>query len=166
MILGGRYGNGSAKIYEHRMIIVGGKDADDNVLSSGFIYDVRTQQSTPLPIDMPEALADCCVVANDGFVYVLGGFGNNGHVNTVYRLCFETQVWSIMAPMDTVGDDFAAVVKENYIYLFGGCSNSRSTQRYCIDNNTWEHLPAMPKGRRVGCLCSNYSGQRDLHCWR
>eukprot|EP00816_Leptocylindrus_hargravesii_P013054 CAMPEP_0196804752 /NCGR_PEP_ID=MMETSP1362-20130617/4414_1 /TAXON_ID=163516 /ORGANISM="Leptocylindrus danicus, Strain CCMP1856" /LENGTH=73 /DNA_ID=CAMNT_0042177235 /DNA_START=188 /DNA_END=406 /DNA_ORIENTATION=+ len=53
MILDGRFHHGSAKIDDHRIIIVGGQDADGNDLSSGFIYDARTQQSTPLPNDMP-----------------------------------------------------------------------------------------------------------------
>ena len=43
---GAREGHGCCVIDEHRMIILGGDD-DDNVLSSGFIYDVRTEQSTP-----------------------------------------------------------------------------------------------------------------------
>eukprot|EP00814_Leptocylindrus_danicus_P021545 CAMPEP_0116023592 /NCGR_PEP_ID=MMETSP0321-20121206/11707_1 /TAXON_ID=163516 /ORGANISM="Leptocylindrus danicus var. danicus, Strain B650" /LENGTH=121 /DNA_ID=CAMNT_0003494949 /DNA_START=185 /DNA_END=550 /DNA_ORIENTATION=+ len=100
MRLGGRYDHGSAKINEHRINIVGGEDADGNTLSTGFIYDVRTQQSTPLPNDMPAALYGCRVVANDGYVCVLGGYGNDGPVNTVYRLCLDTMEWTIMALMD------------------------------------------------------------------
>eukprot|EP00816_Leptocylindrus_hargravesii_P007033 CAMPEP_0196823576 /NCGR_PEP_ID=MMETSP1362-20130617/88052_1 /TAXON_ID=163516 /ORGANISM="Leptocylindrus danicus, Strain CCMP1856" /LENGTH=46 /DNA_ID= /DNA_START= /DNA_END= /DNA_ORIENTATION= len=46
MILGGRTGHGCVKIDAHRIIIVGGEDADGTEHSSGFIYDVRTQQST------------------------------------------------------------------------------------------------------------------------
>ena len=60
----GREAYGSAKIDEHRMIIVGGfsedgdavGDDDDDLpdrtyLSSAYIYDVRTEQSTPLRND-------------------------------------------------------------------------------------------------------------------
>ena len=91
MTLGGRYGHGSAKIDDHRMIIVGGIDAHGK-LSSGLIYDVRTQQSTPLRHDMTAALDDCCVVVNNGYAYVLGGWNINADsVNTVYRLCLDTQ---------------------------------------------------------------------------
>jgi len=82
MILGGRYAHGSAKIDDHRIIIVGGKDEDGNILSSGLIYNVRTQQSTPLPNDMPAALYDFCVVANNEYVYVIGGNGIDAVVNT------------------------------------------------------------------------------------
>eukprot|EP00814_Leptocylindrus_danicus_P013018 CAMPEP_0116029180 /NCGR_PEP_ID=MMETSP0321-20121206/15967_1 /TAXON_ID=163516 /ORGANISM="Leptocylindrus danicus var. danicus, Strain B650" /LENGTH=65 /DNA_ID=CAMNT_0003503469 /DNA_START=44 /DNA_END=238 /DNA_ORIENTATION=- len=45
MQFGGRCDHGWAKIDEHRIIIVGGGDADWNTLSSCFIYDVRTHQS-------------------------------------------------------------------------------------------------------------------------
>eukprot|EP00816_Leptocylindrus_hargravesii_P012250 CAMPEP_0196806712 /NCGR_PEP_ID=MMETSP1362-20130617/6629_1 /TAXON_ID=163516 /ORGANISM="Leptocylindrus danicus, Strain CCMP1856" /LENGTH=128 /DNA_ID=CAMNT_0042180315 /DNA_START=23 /DNA_END=405 /DNA_ORIENTATION=+ len=109
MVLGGRRQHGSAKIDEHRMIIVGGLDADDNELSSCFIYDVRTQQSTPLRHDMPAALTGCCVVANDEYAYVLGGYSSRSDaVKTVYRLCLKTQKWMIMARMATARYYFAA----------------------------------------------------------
>ena len=145
MKFGGRFFHGSTKIDEHRMIIVGGKDADENIFCCGFIYDVRTQQSTPLPNDMPEALFSCCVVADEKFVYVIGGFGINGYVNTVYRLCLVTQEWTTMAPMGTDRGFFAAAMKENYIYVFGG-ENLSSAERYSIVNNTWGDLQDMPKG--------------------
>ena len=139
------------QIDEHRMIIVGGRDADGNALSSGYIYDVRTQQSTRLLNDMPEALSNCCVVANEKFVYVIGGRDVNGDsVNTVYRLCLKTFKWTTMAPMGTARGYFAAALNENYIYVFGGFNNDdgwlSSTERYSIDNNIWEDLPDMPKG--------------------
>eukprot|EP00816_Leptocylindrus_hargravesii_P002420 CAMPEP_0196804018 /NCGR_PEP_ID=MMETSP1362-20130617/3534_1 /TAXON_ID=163516 /ORGANISM="Leptocylindrus danicus, Strain CCMP1856" /LENGTH=137 /DNA_ID=CAMNT_0042175989 /DNA_START=19 /DNA_END=429 /DNA_ORIENTATION=- len=59
-----------------------------------------------------------------------------------------------MAPMATARHDFAAVLKEKYIYVFGGYNGSSlsSTERYSIANNTWEELPDMPKG------------SRDFHC--
>eukprot|EP00816_Leptocylindrus_hargravesii_P007186 CAMPEP_0196825102 /NCGR_PEP_ID=MMETSP1362-20130617/92861_1 /TAXON_ID=163516 /ORGANISM="Leptocylindrus danicus, Strain CCMP1856" /LENGTH=185 /DNA_ID=CAMNT_0042205479 /DNA_START=318 /DNA_END=873 /DNA_ORIENTATION=- len=154
MILGGRHSHGSAKIDDHRMIIVGGLNGK-NVLSSGLIYNTRTQQSTPLPNDMPAALVGCCVVASDGFVYVIGGRdANYGTVNTVYRLCLETFKWTTMAPMGTPRSLFAAVPKDKYIYVFGGDNDDdgrlSSTERYSIASNTWEDLPDMPKGTRNG----------------
>ena len=54
---GVREGHGCCEIDDHRMIILGGKDADGNVLSSNFIYDARSKQSTPLPNDV-EALTN------------------------------------------------------------------------------------------------------------
>jgi len=133
------------------MIILGGMDEDRNILSSAYIYDVRTQQSTPLLNDMPAACANCSVVANDEFVYVLGGYGNGGHANTVYRLCLKNFEWTTMAPMGTARGYFATALKENYIYVFCGCNNNyggfSSTERYSIDNNTWEDLPDMQEER-------------------
>merc|ERR1719329_160064 len=129
---GGRYWHGMAKIDEHRMIIVGGVDADYNTLSSCFIYDVRTQQSTPLHNDMPAALEVCRVVANDGYVYVIGGHDGNGDVvNTVYRLCLKSEEWTTMASMGTARYDSAAALKDKYIYVFGGYDDDgmSSTER-------------------------------------
>ena len=61
---GGRRGHRCCEIDDHRMIILGGQDDDYNALSSGFIYDARTKQSTPLPNDMPEARYGFSAVAN------------------------------------------------------------------------------------------------------
>ena len=76
MLQGCRERHGSYAIDDHRMIILGGCDDDDNVLSSGFIYDARTKQSTPLPNDMPEARYGFCAVANEHYMYVIGGRKN------------------------------------------------------------------------------------------
>ena len=136
MILDGRYDHGSAKIDQHRMIIVGGKDTGGNRLSSGYIYDVRTQQSTRLLNDMPVALFSCCVVANEEFVYVIGGYGNRRYVNTLYRLCLKTFVWTTMAPMGTARSLFAAALKENYIYVFGGRNHDKRRLLVRFDEST------------------------------
>eukprot|EP00814_Leptocylindrus_danicus_P017600 CAMPEP_0116032682 /NCGR_PEP_ID=MMETSP0321-20121206/18326_1 /TAXON_ID=163516 /ORGANISM="Leptocylindrus danicus var. danicus, Strain B650" /LENGTH=168 /DNA_ID=CAMNT_0003508187 /DNA_START=28 /DNA_END=530 /DNA_ORIENTATION=- len=56
-----------------------------------------------------------------------------------------------MAPMATARSYFAAALKDKYIYVFGGYNNDygglSSTERYSIDNNTWEGLPDMPEWR-------------------
>ena len=161
MIQGSRSCHGSAKIDDHRVIIVGGRDADDNVLSSGFIYDARTQQSTPLCNDMPTALYCCYAVANGAYMYVIGGWDANHHsVNTVYRLSVVTEEWTMMAPMGTPRHSMAIILKDKYVYLFGGCiedgANLSSAKRYSIDNNAWEELPDNPKGGRNGhCAVSS-----------
>merc|ERR1712232_57269 len=115
MIFGGRCYHGSAEIDEHRMIIVGGRDADGNILASGFIYDMRTQQSTRLLNDMPVALYGCSVVSNGKFVYVIGGSDGRGIVNTVYRLCLKAFQWTTMASMGTARHRFIAALKDRYI---------------------------------------------------
>jgi len=163
MILDGRWAHGSAKIDELRMIIVGGMDTVGNRLSSGYIYDVRTQQSTRLLNDMPEALYSCCVVAKEEFVYVIGGHGVNGAVNTVYRLCLKSFEWKTMAPMGTARFGCIAALKDEYIYVFGGRNINGGwlyfTERYSIDNNTWENdLPDMQTWPRAGHCAISTSG--------
>ena len=103
------------------MIILGGKDDDGNVLSSGFIYDARTEHSTPLPNDMPAARYLFCAVSNKRYMYVIGGVDADSRVvNTVYRLSLETYECTTMAPMGTVQSACAVVLLGNYIYIFGG----------------------------------------------
>ena len=102
------------------MIILGGLDADNNALSSGFINDVRTKQSRPLPNDMPAAQSEFCAVANERYVFVIGGRGASGRVvNTMYRLSFETYEWVTLAPMGTARVAFASVLLDDYVYIFG-----------------------------------------------
>eukprot|EP00816_Leptocylindrus_hargravesii_P003235 CAMPEP_0196801306 /NCGR_PEP_ID=MMETSP1362-20130617/1068_1 /TAXON_ID=163516 /ORGANISM="Leptocylindrus danicus, Strain CCMP1856" /LENGTH=58 /DNA_ID=CAMNT_0042172201 /DNA_START=28 /DNA_END=200 /DNA_ORIENTATION=- len=58
-----------------------------------------------------------------------------------------------MAPMGTTRSLFAAVLKDGYIYVFGGCNYHGllySTERYSIANNRWEDLQDMPKEPRFG----------------
>ena len=88
---GGRHHHGCCEINDHRMIIVGGRDADGNRLDSGMIYDARTELWTPLPNDMPEGLCSVAIAVNDKYVFVIGGMpACCEYSNTVYRLSFET----------------------------------------------------------------------------
>eukprot|EP00816_Leptocylindrus_hargravesii_P004926 CAMPEP_0196806094 /NCGR_PEP_ID=MMETSP1362-20130617/5949_1 /TAXON_ID=163516 /ORGANISM="Leptocylindrus danicus, Strain CCMP1856" /LENGTH=93 /DNA_ID=CAMNT_0042179397 /DNA_START=300 /DNA_END=581 /DNA_ORIENTATION=+ len=69
-----------------------------------------------------------------------------------------------MAPMGTARYNFSAVLKDNYIYVFGDkaywCSSS--IERCCIDDNTWEFLPPMPKRPRKGhCAVSATAGSKE-----
>eukprot|EP00816_Leptocylindrus_hargravesii_P003232 CAMPEP_0196801288 /NCGR_PEP_ID=MMETSP1362-20130617/1054_1 /TAXON_ID=163516 /ORGANISM="Leptocylindrus danicus, Strain CCMP1856" /LENGTH=101 /DNA_ID=CAMNT_0042172175 /DNA_START=156 /DNA_END=458 /DNA_ORIENTATION=- len=70
-----------------------------------------------------------------------------------------------MAPMSTARYSFAAVPKDEYIYVFGGYNfrfngdgRLSSTERYCIANNTWEELPDMPTGNRHGHCAVSTTG--------
>eukprot|EP00814_Leptocylindrus_danicus_P021608 CAMPEP_0116048710 /NCGR_PEP_ID=MMETSP0321-20121206/29745_1 /TAXON_ID=163516 /ORGANISM="Leptocylindrus danicus var. danicus, Strain B650" /LENGTH=138 /DNA_ID=CAMNT_0003531025 /DNA_START=194 /DNA_END=607 /DNA_ORIENTATION=+ len=53
-----------------------------------------------------------------------------------------------MAPMGIARCVFAAALKDEYIYVFGGINGGRLSSTYCIYNNTWEDLGDMPKGPR------------------
>ena len=67
MIQSARDSHGCCEIDEHRMIILGGCDDDDNALSSVFVYDERTKRSTPLPNEMPAARSEISAVANERY---------------------------------------------------------------------------------------------------
>ena len=151
MIQGGRWGHGCCEIDEHRMIILGGLDDGGNFLSSGFIYDERTKQSTTLPNDMPSARYCFSAVANERYMYVIGGRGADLRaVRTVYRLSLETYEWTTLAPMGTGRASCAAVLLDDYLYMFGG-DVLPSAERYSIVGNTWEDLPDMAEARFRHC---------------
>lgn len=170
MPLGGRSRHGCCKIGTHQMIIVGGKNAERKYLSSGAIYDVRTEQWMLLPNDMPEDRSGCNVVNDGNYVYVIGGTGaHNSSVNTVFRLSLGTLKWNTMATMGTERSDFAAVLKGSYIYAFGGVGIKNSSsifgavlasvERYSIVDNSWVALPEMVKERAGHCAVTTAIGR-------
>ena len=122
---GGRHDHGCCKIDDHCMIIMGGINTD-GILSSGMIYDARTELWTPLPNDMPDPLRNFGIAGNDKYVFVIGGMTNLGRLSkAVYQLSLETFEWTFMAPMGTARFRFAAVQKGDYIYVFGGVVSVR-----------------------------------------
>ena len=138
MIQGGRERHSCCEIDEHRMIILGGWDDDGNVLSSGFIYDVRTEHSTPLPNNMPEARHYFIALANERYMFVIGGANDEWEVlDTVFCLSLETYEWSTLAPMGTGRWYCAGVLLGDYLYIFGGYDGSDlgPVDRYSIVGN-------------------------------
>ena len=136
MLQGAGRGHGCCEVDEHRMLILGGVDDDDNVLSSGFIYDAKAKHSTPLPNNMPVALHCFSAVANERYMYVIGGMGADWlEVNTAYRLSLETFEWATLAPMGTARHACAGVLLDDYLYIFGGYNDYgalSSVERYSI----------------------------------
>ena len=111
----GRYLHGCCEIDEHCVVILGGRSVW-NVLSSGFIYNTRTEQSSPLPNERPAARWLFSAVANKRYMYVIGGCdAYNRPVNTVYRLLLETYQRTSLAPMGTEQYFFAGVLLGDYI---------------------------------------------------
>ena len=45
----------------------------NGILSSGMIYDARTELWTSLPNDMPEPLRNFGIAGNDKYMFVIGG---------------------------------------------------------------------------------------------
>jgi len=115
---------------------------------------------------MPVAPIRCSVVANRKYVYVIGGSTCAKHTTNatkdVYRLSLETYEWTVMAPMGTARYDFAAILKDEYIYVFGGMNGTvfASAERYSIVDDTWEALPRMRRARHVPSAVE--SGEHDI----
>eukprot|EP00816_Leptocylindrus_hargravesii_P013906 CAMPEP_0196809488 /NCGR_PEP_ID=MMETSP1362-20130617/9417_1 /TAXON_ID=163516 /ORGANISM="Leptocylindrus danicus, Strain CCMP1856" /LENGTH=427 /DNA_ID=CAMNT_0042184201 /DNA_START=167 /DNA_END=1450 /DNA_ORIENTATION=+ len=159
---GPRTDHDCCKIDEHQIIIVGGVDDSRNLFSSGVIYDGKTHLLTSLPNDMPADLSSLRAVNDGKYGYVFGGYGHRGTVmDSMYRLSLETYQWNTMAPMGTARYSFPAVLKGNYIYVFGGCL-LKSAERYSIVTNTWEDLPGMAEGR-YGGLCAVATAGDDIY---
>ena len=152
---GARDSLGGCEIDDHRMIILGGLDDDDNALSSGFIYDARSEHSTPLPNDIPAPRYGFIAVANERYVYVIGGRDADYRpVNTLYRLSLETFEWTALTRMRTARYACASVLFGAYLYIFGGYNDDgalASVERYSIVGNDWKDLPNMAANRYGHC---------------
>ena len=106
--------------------------------------------------DIPEPLRAFSIVGNDKYILVIGG--PNDHFlskRTVYRLSLWTYEWTTISHMGTTRRASAAVLKGNYIYVFGGYCGYRfvlkSVERYLIVANAWEYLPGMGEENENHC---------------
>ena len=151
MIHGGREGHGCCVIDEHCMIILGGEGGWRSLLPSGIIYDATSEHSTPLPNEMPAARYGFSAVANERYIFVIGGFdADDNAVRTMYRLSLETYQWTALTPMGTARYACVCVLLDNYVYIFGGLNSNGavvSVERYSIVGNSWEDLPDMGAAR-------------------
>ena len=149
-------------IHDHRMVIAGGEDADENILSRGMIYISRTQFWRQLPNDMPAARSYGSAVANTEYMYVIGGHAGGLFSKTVYRLLLETYEWTTMAPMMHESYVRSAVLKGNYIYVFGVLF---AAIWYCIvDKIQFIEVGPHPSRERATYTSATFQSKRRRNC--
>ena len=69
---------------------------------------------------MNEQRSGAGVVALGPYIYVVGGMGANGQLNSFERYDTEKDVWSTLAPMSTARSALTLAILENKIYAMGG----------------------------------------------
>ena len=86
----------------------------------------------------------------DGYVYCVGGYGREEHLNSVRRLDLSTHTWQEVAPMHFRRCYVCTAVLDGRIYAMGGYNGYnrlRSAERYRPDTNQWSAIAPMHEGR-------------------
>ena len=93
---------------------------------------------------MNEARSSHKVIVYNDKLFVFGGFGKDGPLNSVEMFSPETKKFVMMAPMKVARYDFGCSKVGNLVYVIGGMGMIRyvplrtePVEIYNMDNNTW-----------------------------
>jgi N-acetylneuraminic acid mutarotase len=113
--------------------------------------------------DMPTSRLGPGVAVVNGKIYVIGGTGGGGYLNTNEEYDPATNTWVTKKPMPTPRAGFAIAVYKNKIYCIGGGPGNdwtvgfeevtRMNEVYDPLTDTWETKTPMPTAREF--LCAN-----------
>ena len=108
---------------------------------------------------LPVALVDICGAANNGKIYVFGGY-NGSFKNTCYEYNPATDTWTQKANMPTSRSSMACEVLDGKIYVIGGLNATVSfsnVEVYDPSTNTWTTKAPMPvsSGELASAVCKN-----------
>ena len=83
-----------------------------------------SEEMSTLSEALPQALyGTICSAYNDN-IYIFGGNGSNGRVNTIYKFnCIEKTITTLSATLPTVLSDACCAIFNDNIYIFGGYSS-------------------------------------------
>lgn len=141
----------SAVCYENKIYVAGGGGA-----TQFYIYDVATD-SWSAGTDLPRGVWGAALGAWDGRLFMAGGdadfsFGDTSNAVDIYDI--GSGLWNASGstmPVAVVTAGWRQV--GNYLYVIGGwtddspTSNSVESQRYDMENDTWQIGPVFPSGR-------------------
>ncbi|XP_054167728.1 kelch-like protein 28 [Oppia nitens] len=74
------------------------------------------------------------LIANNGFIYAIGG---SGLYSSVERYSLKTNQWNFIQNTNYPRDSFGATVFLNTIYICGGLNSEKTCEKYDSDKNTW-----------------------------
>ena len=128
----------------NKVWIIGGYKRDDDgtrkKLNTVEVYDPVTKYQVLAPIKMNEARSSHKVIVYKNDLFVFGGHGNDGYLNSVEMYSPGSYKFVTMAPMKTARCGFACCRVGNLVYVVGGYSDggqTNSVEIYNLDTNTW-----------------------------
>ncbi|XP_054167871.1 kelch-like protein 18 [Oppia nitens] len=126
-----RYSMGSTVI-DNKIYVCGGVN-NGKVIKSCEIFSSKTN-SWQFTRPMMLARSNFQLIANNGFIYAIGG---SGTLYSVERYSIKTKQWSFIPNTNYPRDSFGATVFLNNIYICGGSSSEKICEKYDTDRNTW-----------------------------
>lgn len=169
-------------VWNDRFYIVGGIDSWARTMTSFMEYDRSADRWRALP-DLPEKINHAGVVAHDGKIYVVGGFGPLGirlrgfmfarwrPLDTLYIFDIRQGRWTQGPAMPEPRGAGGVTVADGAIWYVGGIdqalSISDSLFRFDLTAGTWQKMSPMPTPRdhlrmeAVGPALYAISGRKD-----
>ena len=138
-----------------RLLVIGGRGSDGEVLNSLERYDPSTNEwegeAETMP-PMPTTRSNVGKAVLDGKFYAVGGMERNvGFSPSVERYDLATKAWEAVAPMSAARDDLDVAVLDGKLYAVGGYDDDdgdlSSVERYDPATNAWEAAAPLTTAR-------------------
>ena len=147
--------------YLNKVWIIGGYEDDGNwkTLKTVEVYDPVAKSHVYAPIKMNEERSSHKVIVYKNKLFVFGGIGKDGFLNSVEMFSPENQKFVMMAPMKIARSSFACCRVGNLVYVIGGWTKAKvdrtksveiyvigegivgdktkSVEVFNLDDNTW-----------------------------
>jgi N-acetylneuraminic acid mutarotase len=132
--------------------------ASCTVIAEPASSDEITENSWKTMADVPTGRLGPGVAVVNGKIYVIGGTGGGGYLNTNEEYNPATNTWATKKPMPTPRASFGITVYQNKIYCIGGGVDSfegviGANEVYDPLTDTWTTKTSMPTAREF--LCAN-----------
>ena len=86
--------------WRDQVVVLGGHDKDDKILSDVFMYNIKTDKITVLP-SMLEKRWGCCAVITGDTIVVMGGVNEEGEdLNSVECFTMGSSIWEYLPAMN------------------------------------------------------------------
>ena len=141
--------------YLSKVYIVGGWFGRQTV-NSIIIYDPVSETQQVSRIRMIQARNCHEVIVYKKKLFVFGGYGKDGYLNTVEMFSPKTNKFVRRAPMKIARSSFACCRVGNLVYVIGGATcfaDTQSVEIYNMDSNTWTDGVDYPVIKWFPCAC-------------
>ena len=99
----------------NEVIIIGGRNRQNEILNSVLAYNYKTYECRTLPA-MKRNRAECAAVVSGNKVYVMGGFNwESRYLNSIECLDLVNLLWEDLPPMSEAKDKISAVCVPEFV---------------------------------------------------
>jgi hypothetical protein len=143
-----------AEAFEDKVLILGGKDDNGDVLDSVLEFDPEKNECKELP-SLPHPMKEMATVRWRDQVVVLGGRDEDAQVlNDVFMYDCKTGKITALPSMLEKRYDCCAVITGNTIVVMGGENDDElsSVECFTMGGSTWKYLPSTKEERSSGAV--------------